>query len=117
MTKPPPRTEFRGGFATKFGGRNVISWRRHQISAHETKRLHARSHSRIWGGASLLSLGDTAFVKSGQIRYPGDFRLDVATNRAVGVDLVYGIRNGRFRQHQTAAPSRHSEPLGARRIP
>jgi len=55
MTKPPPRTEFRGGFATKFGGRNVISWRRRQISAHEAKRLHARSHSRIWGGASFLS--------------------------------------------------------------
>jgi hypothetical protein len=31
MAKPPPRAEFRGGFATNFSGRNVISWRRHEI--------------------------------------------------------------------------------------
>ena len=59
MAKPPPRAEFRGGFATKFrrpkrnfvaasprnfGGRNVISWRRHEIRRARRRWRHPCFH-------------------------------------------------------------------------
>jgi len=45
MAKPPPRAEFRGGFATNFSGRNVISWRRHEITPREARETEEPSLS------------------------------------------------------------------------
>jgi hypothetical protein len=55
MAKPPPRAEnFVAASPRNFGGRNVISWRRHEIQR-ASVRYAIRIFDRIW--RSLPDIG------------------------------------------------------------